>query len=129
MRCPHRPLYRSQQPRVADRAGGDHLEDQRRPDVLRPAARVERGGRRGPHRQRLRQGSAAAAPDGVRGGSAETAGDQSGGKCWLTLTISTVNTGYMPARPTNLSCSYAWSGCRTASLPLAKRSFSAKEMT
>ena len=48
------------------RARGDHLEDLRGPAVLLPAARPLRGGGDGAHRQRLRQGRAAAAADGVR---------------------------------------------------------------
>ena len=44
---------------------------------------LECRGRGRPDRQRLRQGSAAAAADGVRGRSAEIAGDQLGGVGWL----------------------------------------------
>ena len=53
------------------RARGDDVEDLRGPAVLLPAARpVGRGGD-GADRQRLRQGRAAAAADGVRGRGAE----------------------------------------------------------
>ena len=66
-------------------------QDQRRPAVLRDAARAERGGCGGADRQRLRQGSAAAAADGVRGRGAEAAGDFSlrgawGERCRRSLT-------------------------------------------
>ena len=39
MRRPHRPLYRGPQPLRPDRARGDDVEDQRRPALLRHAAR------------------------------------------------------------------------------------------
>jgi Fe-S cluster assembly protein SufB len=40
VRRAHRALHRGQEPDRADRARGDHLEDQRRPAVLRDAARA-----------------------------------------------------------------------------------------
>jgi Fe-S cluster assembly protein SufB len=55
----------------AVRARGDDLEDLRRPAVLLPAARPVQEEAVGADRQRLRQGSAAAAADGIRGRSAE----------------------------------------------------------
>ena len=53
------------------RARGDDIEDLRGPAVLLPAARARRRGSGGAHRQRLRQGRAAAAADGVRRRGAE----------------------------------------------------------
>ncbi len=75
VRRAHRALHRGQEPDRADRARGNHQQDQRRPAVLRDAARARAGGSGGADRQRLRQGSAAAAADGVCGGGAEAAGD------------------------------------------------------
>ena len=53
------------------RARGDHLEDLRGHAVLLPPARALGGGGDRARRQRLRQGRAAAAPDGVRRRGAE----------------------------------------------------------
>ncbi len=75
MRRAHRALYRGEEPQRADRARGDHQQDQRRTAVLRDAARAGRRGSRGADRQRLCQGRAERAADGVRGRSAEAAGD------------------------------------------------------
>jgi Fe-S cluster assembly protein SufB len=50
-----RALHRGQEPDRADRARGDHQQDQRRPAVLRDAARAWAGGSGGADRQRLRQ--------------------------------------------------------------------------
>src|SRR5690606_39035184 len=80
MRRAHRALHRGQEPHRADRARGDHQQDQRRPAVLRYAARPGPGGSGRADRQRLRQGSAAAAADGVRRRGAEAARDQPRGE-------------------------------------------------
>ena len=53
------------------RARGDHLEDFRGHAVLLPPARADGGRGDRARGQRLRQGRAAAAADGIRGGSAE----------------------------------------------------------
>ena len=67
----------------AGRARSVHVEDRRGPDLLLQAAR-HLGGRCRPHdRQRLLQGGLPRAADGVRGGSAETAGRESGRKRWI----------------------------------------------
>ena len=79
VRRTHRALYRGEEPRRDHRARGDNIEDQRRPAVLRDAARPGPGRRRGAYRQRLCPRSAAATADGIRGRSAEIAGYQPGG--------------------------------------------------
>ena len=80
VRRAHRAVHRGAQPVGADRARGDDIEDQRRPDVLRdePRARQRSGG--GADRQRLRPRGAPATADGVRGRGTETAGDQPRGE-------------------------------------------------
>ena len=76
LRRPHRALYRGEEFLRGVRARGDHLEDLRGDAVLLPPARpVGRGGG-GAGGQRLRQGRAAAASDGVRGRGAEADLDQ-----------------------------------------------------
>ena len=71
MRRAYRALYRGEEFLDRVRARGDHLEDFRGDAVLLPPARaVGRGGDRA-CRQRLRQGRAAAAADGIRGRGAE----------------------------------------------------------
>src|SRR3954451_19783493 len=71
MRRPYRAVYRGEELIRGVRARGDDLEDLRGHAVLLPAARAVG---RGVHRargQRLREGRAAAAPDGVRRRGAE----------------------------------------------------------
>ena len=71
MRRAHGAVYRGEEFHGRVRARGDDLEDFRRDAVLLPPARaVGRGGDRA-GRQRLRQGRAAAAADGIRGRGAE----------------------------------------------------------
>src|SRR5579871_920733 len=71
MRRTHRALYRGQELFGYLRARGDDLEDLRGRAVLLHPAGLEPGGGGRPRRQRLRQGRAAAAADGVRRRSAE----------------------------------------------------------
>ena len=54
-------------------ARGDHVQDQRGPALLLPAARARSGGGGLPDRQRILQGSAARVADGVRRRGAEAA--------------------------------------------------------
>ena len=76
VRRAHRALHRGEEFVGGVRARGDDVEDLRGPAVLLPAARpFGRGGDRA-DRQRLRQGRAAAAADGVRGRGAEADLDQ-----------------------------------------------------
>ena len=84
VRRAHLPVHRSQEHLVAGGARGLHLEDRRRPDLLLPAARhLHR--RRGLHdRQRLLQGGVPRAAHGIRRGSAEAAGRESGRKRRIT---------------------------------------------
>src|SRR5690606_38185111 len=71
LRRAHRPVYRGQEPLCPRRTRGDHFQDRRRPALLLPAARPVRGTGRRHDCQRLLQGSAAEAADGVRGRGAE----------------------------------------------------------
>ncbi|MNL86356.1 hypothetical protein D3C87_2150280 [compost metagenome] len=71
MRRAYRALYRGQELVGAVRARGDHLEDFRRPEVLRHAARNSRRGSDRADRQRLCQGSHPGTADGVRRRGAE----------------------------------------------------------
>src|SRR6185437_909611 len=71
MRCAHGALYRGEELFGDLRARSDDLEDFRGRVVLLHPARAVRGGSGWPGRQRLRQGRAAAASDGVRGRGAE----------------------------------------------------------
>src|SRR4051794_9483424 len=84
MRRAHRALYRGEEFVGAVRARSHHVEDFRGRAVLLRAAGLEpgRGGR--PCRQRLCQGRAAAAADGVRGRGAEADFDLAGRIGWLT---------------------------------------------
>ena len=52
----HLPLHRSEEQHGARRARGDHLEDQRRPDLLPEVPRHRRRRRRQPAAQRILQG-------------------------------------------------------------------------
>ena len=79
VRRAHGALYRGEELRDRVRARGDDLEDFRRDAVLLPAARAVGGGGDRAGRQRLRQGRAAAAADGVRGRGAEADLGQFGG--------------------------------------------------
>ena len=65
LRRAHLPLYGHPQRDGRGRARGHHVQDQRRPDILLQPARHLHRGRCGPHRQRLRQGGAQQAADGV----------------------------------------------------------------
>ena len=76
VRRAHRALYRGEELLGGDRARGDHLEDLRGHAVLLPPARAFRRGGGGAGGQRLRQGRAAAAADGVRRRGAEADLDQ-----------------------------------------------------
>jgi hypothetical protein len=71
MRRPHRAVHRGPQPDGARRARGDDLEDQRRTDVLLPAARPLARGCVVAHRQWFLQRGAEGAADGVRRRGAE----------------------------------------------------------
>ncbi len=66
LRGPHHPLHRGAQRLGPVRARGDHHQALRGPAVLRDAARPLAGGGGAAAGQRLRQGRAAGAPDGVR---------------------------------------------------------------
>ena len=88
LRRPHRALHRGQEPLGPGRARGDHLQDQRGPDVLLPPARAGGRGCGRPDRQRLLQGGDAGAADGVRGRGPEAARDQPGGQRRLRPRIS-----------------------------------------
>src|SRR3974377_1618279 len=88
MRRAHRALYRGEE-FVGDlRARGHHLEDLRGRAVLLHPARALAGGGGRPCRQRLRQGCAAAAPDGVCGRSAETDLDLARGIGWISPNLA-----------------------------------------
>ena len=76
VRRPHRALYRGEERAGRVRARGHHLEDFRGDAVLLPPARAVGGRGGGAGGQRLRQGRAAAAADGVRGRGAEADFDQ-----------------------------------------------------
>src|SRR5579872_2138364 len=76
VRRAHRALYHGAQSDRARRARGDDVEDQRRADVLLPAARLVERGRAVPDRQRLLQRSPERAADGIRGRGAEAVGRQ-----------------------------------------------------
>ncbi len=76
LRRAYRALHRSEEFLGGVRARSDHLEDLRGDAVLLPPARPFGRGGGGARRQRLRQGRAPAAPDGVRGRSAEAHLDQ-----------------------------------------------------
>src|SRR5690242_17584754 len=71
MRRAHRALYRGEELVGDVRARGDDLEDFRGRAVLLHSARAVGGGGGRPRRQRLCEGRAAAAADGVRGRGAE----------------------------------------------------------
>src|SRR5262249_29474161 len=71
VRRPHRAVHRGEEFLGRIRARGDHFEDLRADAVLLHAARPLRGGGGGARRQRLRQGRAVAAADGVRRRGAE----------------------------------------------------------
>src|SRR6185437_9616936 len=77
VRRAHRALYRSAQSDCTGRTRSDDVEDQRRTDVLLPAARPVERGRAVADHQRLLQGSAERAADGIRSRGTETAGGQS----------------------------------------------------
>ena len=78
LRRAHRAVYRKPQSDGEGGARGDHLEDRRRPVVLLPPARAVGRGRGQPDRQRVLQGSAEGAADGIRRRGAEAAGGESG---------------------------------------------------
>ena len=71
VRRAHRALHRGEELLDGVRARGDHLEDLRGHAVLLPPARPHRRGGDRARGQRLRQGRAAAAADGVRRRGAE----------------------------------------------------------
>src|SRR6185437_16969985 len=73
LRRAHGAVHRESQPDREGRARGENVEDFRRSDVLLPPARLVRGGRGEPDRQRVLQGSAQGAAEGVRGRGAEAA--------------------------------------------------------
>jgi Fe-S cluster assembly protein SufB len=77
VRCPHVPVSRSEEPHGHGRARGHHQQDRRRPALLLPPARHLGRRRRLDDRERVLQGSAARAPDGVRRRSPEPAGRES----------------------------------------------------
>src|SRR6266404_7208410 len=78
MRRAYRALYRGQEFLGAVRTRGHHFEDVGGRAVLLRAARAIPGRSRRPRGQRLCQGCAAAAADGIRGGSAEADLDLAG---------------------------------------------------
>src|SRR5262249_50817450 len=71
---------------------GDDFEDRRRPALLLPPARHRPGGGGGADRQRLLQGGAPAAADGIRGRSAEAGRDQFGRERGMTGTVTLYRT-------------------------------------
>ena len=88
VRRAHVPVSRSEEHLVAGGARGVHLEDRRGPDFLLPAARHFHRRRGLDDRARILQGSLPRAADGVRGGSAEAAGRQSGRKRRLSKAMA-----------------------------------------
>ena len=80
MRRAHRALYRGQELIGAVRARSHHLEDLGGRAVLLRAAGLEPGRSRRPRGQRLCEGRAAAAADGIRGRGAEADLDLAGGE-------------------------------------------------
>src|SRR4051795_275992 len=84
IRRPHGALHRVEERLGGVRARGDDLEDLRGPDVLLPPARPRPRGGDGADRQRLRQGRAPEAADGVRGGGAEADRDLARGERGVT---------------------------------------------
>src|SRR6266536_5889199 len=77
VRRPYRALYRGEELLCRVRARGHHLEDLRGHAVLLPPARTVGRGCGGAGGQRLRQGRAAAAADGIRSRGTEADLDQS----------------------------------------------------
>ena len=80
VRRAHRALHRGEERHGAVRARGDDVEDLRRPEVLRHAARHPRGGGDRADRQRLRQGGHPGTADGVRRRGAEADRHFAGGE-------------------------------------------------
>ena len=80
LRRPHGALHRVEERLGGVRARGDDLEDLRGPAVLLPPARPRPRGGDGADRQRLRQGRAAEAADGVRRRGPEADRDLAGGE-------------------------------------------------
>ena len=77
--APTRSLHGRAEPHGDGRTRGDYVENQRGPTpLLQPARHLDRG-RRGPHRQRLRQGRAQQTPHGICRRSPETPASQSRG--------------------------------------------------
>jgi hypothetical protein len=74
VRRAHLPVHRSEAPIRDGRTRSHDLEDQRRPAVLLPLARHQRGRRGVDDRRRLLQVGVPRVADGVRGGSQEAAG-------------------------------------------------------
>ncbi len=84
VRRAHRALYRGQEHDLALRARGDDVQGRRRPAFLLPQPRARRGGGGRADRQRLLQGGAAGAADGVRRRGAEAGRDFARGLGRLT---------------------------------------------
>src|SRR6266436_7304298 len=84
MRRAHRALYRGEKFLRFVRARSYHLEDLRGRAVLLRAARAVAGGSRRSRGQRVGQGRAAAAADGIRSRSAEADLDLAGRFGWIT---------------------------------------------
>ena len=93
LRRTHRALYRGEEFIRRVRARGNHLEDFRGHAVLLPPTRHVGGGGDCAGGQRLRQGRAAAAADGIRGRSTETHLNQSGGERRMSEDIKKLKAG------------------------------------
>ncbi len=78
VRCPHDSLHRSRQHQQPGRARSLDQQDRRRPAFLLQDARHLAGRCRQHDRERLLQGSAGGAADGIRGGSKEVVGSEFG---------------------------------------------------
>ena len=87
LRRPHGALHRVEERLGGVRARGDDLEDLRGPDVLLPPARPRPRGGDGADRQRLRQGRAPEAADGVRRRSPEADRDLARGERGVTAEV------------------------------------------
>ena len=87
MRRPHLALRRVRQRIQHSRTRGHDLENLRGPALLLPAAWHPDGKGHRPHRQRLRQGRAEQAADGIRGRGTKTAIDYAGGQRRIILNL------------------------------------------
>ena len=88
MRRAHVSLHRGEKHHGQRRARGFDFQDWRRPDFLLQPARAFDTGRREPDRERLLQGGLQGTADGIRRGSAETFGRESGRQCGIILRLA-----------------------------------------